>query len=240
MSACHNQVGLCPCSCALLLASTSVYPVSMNVLSTFICNSCDVAGRRFTNHELLLLRHGPMLSMCLLNGCDRPCLMLKQPGSSRDSPMQPGLAVLDFAYAKNLCNIAAYLQVMVIATLPLCIAVGNLYTLHSDETRLDEASTCASAQTRFSCLQATARSRTDEVQCRTATASVTYAGQPSYVCFGSHLELNVTAFRQLHFKCPHIAIIPLHLRSIADIPVSKRRMPSHNLVAFTERYLHIA
>lgn len=56
----------------------------------------------------------------------------------------------------------------------------------------------------------------------------------------SHLELNVTAFRQLHLEGPHIAVIPLHLRSITDIPISQRWMTSYHLVAFPKGYLHLA
>ena len=50
---------------------------------------------------------------------------------------RPGSA--GFAGARDLCSTDAYLQMMVIAILPLCIAIGNLHTLHSDKTSLSEA-----------------------------------------------------------------------------------------------------
>jgi len=50
----------------------------------------------------------------------------------------------------------------------------------------------------------------------------------------TNLELNIAALRQLDIKGPDIAVIPLHLGSIADIPVPKTRVASNNLVAFTK------
>lgn len=52
-----------------------------------------------------------------------------------------------------------------------------------------------------------------------------------------YLELNIAALRQLDIKGPDIAVIPLHLGSIADIPVPKTRVASNNLVALTKRHL---
>ena len=49
-----------------------------------------------------------------------------------------------------------------------------------------------------------------------------------------YLELNIAALRQLDIKGPDIAVIPLHLGGIADIPVPKTRVASNNLVTLTK------
>ncbi len=54
------------------------------------------------------------------------------------------------------------------------------------------------------------------------------------VTMAIYLELNIAALRQLDIKSPDIAVIPLHLGSIADIPVTKTRVASNNLVTLTK------
>lgn len=63
----------------------------------------------------------------------RPCIypVLKQPGASDRSTGSVGLCTCDV-----LCSIGSYLQMVVAAVLPLCIAVSNLHTLQSGDTGL--------------------------------------------------------------------------------------------------------
>ena len=164
------------CSVCLLVLTRvelDVYtkPVSSKVLfSNYTCNSRGVAGRPTMRCCLLCkVSNCP----CAYYSCGRQCLMLKQPGIVVYSPTQPGL-VLVLAGARALYSTDAYLQLMVIATLPLCIAIGNLHTLHSNETGL--RGPYMHLHRPITRDVVFARARTGQGECKIATASVAYAG----------------------------------------------------------------